>query len=227
MSRRLRACTYCGRPADTKDHVPPQAFLRPPLPATLRSVPSCKPCNGGRSDDENYVRSLLAEVGTSQHATDLVSSGGTVDRAMARDRRLASRIDDTAVINPSGERVAVIPENAPIARVLHKIAHGLFVLDYRRNPGRDAFRVIGMFPYSIEDQRPATIFVSTFDARFRAKRWKSVQAGAFEYIFLRHPASGSRMLCVMDFHQDVWGVVESPSPLAGRPPASVGQPTLL
>jgi hypothetical protein len=54
------ACTYCGRPADTVDHVPPKLLLRRPYPPNLRTVPACQNCNRGFQKDDEYVRTVLS-----------------------------------------------------------------------------------------------------------------------------------------------------------------------
>ena len=52
-------CIYCGRPADTREHIPPKAFLQKPLPTNLPVLPACKRCNNGFSSDELYVRTYI------------------------------------------------------------------------------------------------------------------------------------------------------------------------
>lgn len=225
MSRTRGACIYCGVPATTRDHVPPKLLLVRPLPSTLLTVPSCLECNRGRSEDEEYLRALIAQVGVSQSLSQMVEDGGVVDRSLLRSRRLAARIDDASEVTLDG-RVAIVPEPAPIERVLRKVAHGLFVGRYRRNPGPTCFRSLGLYPYSIEDQRPAFLFASVFDTRFRPKSWVTVQPHVFSYTFVRHPFEAARMLCVMDFHRDLWGAVVTPAARSGRLPAARGQPTL-
>lgn len=38
---KLPACTYCGEPADTQDHVIPTSVLK-----SKKTVPACQNCNG-------------------------------------------------------------------------------------------------------------------------------------------------------------------------------------
>src|SRR6185369_15392956 len=93
-----------------------------------------------------------------------------------------------------------------------KIALGLFALRYSRVPAMSAVSHVNAYPYNIYDQRPAPYFIATFTERFRSKRWCSVQAGVFSDIFVRDPTSNSRVWCVMDFHQTLWGVAHLPNP---------------
>ena len=226
MSRRRDACIYCGAPSDSRDHAPPRLFLESPRPSNLRTVPACRRCNQGASADEEYVGALLAHTGTAQVLQDKVATGGVVDRALLRSRKLASRIEGASRVLDNG-LPAIAPEPQPIHRVVRKIAHGLFVGRYGRNPGPKSFRSLGIYPYSIEDQRPALVFAATYSERFRPKRWQVIQKNVFAYIFVRHPRRAESLLCVMDFHGGAWGIAECPTPTSGRPVAVAGQPCLL
>jgi hypothetical protein len=53
-------CIYCGKIADTKDHVPPKCFFLKPAPSNLITVPSCFACNNSFSQDEEYARTVFA-----------------------------------------------------------------------------------------------------------------------------------------------------------------------
>ena len=55
----LHYCIYCGKLADTREHIPPKAFLKKPLPSDLPVLPACKKCNNGFSSDELYVRAYI------------------------------------------------------------------------------------------------------------------------------------------------------------------------
>ena len=38
-------CAYCGRLADTEDHVPSRCFLDMPYPQDMPVIPCCSKCN--------------------------------------------------------------------------------------------------------------------------------------------------------------------------------------
>jgi hypothetical protein len=52
-------CTFCDRPATTRDHVPARAFFARPRPATLITVPACEPCNNLAHTEDDYFRSCV------------------------------------------------------------------------------------------------------------------------------------------------------------------------
>ena len=50
----LRRCSYCLRGATTRDHVVPRCLLEKPYPPNLLTIPSCRECNTGFKQDEEY-----------------------------------------------------------------------------------------------------------------------------------------------------------------------------
>jgi hypothetical protein len=54
-----RECAYCGEPATTDDHIPPQALLIDVPKSKKPNVPSCKDCNNDASDDDEYFRDVI------------------------------------------------------------------------------------------------------------------------------------------------------------------------
>ncbi len=93
-----------------------------------------------------------------------------------------------------------------------KIALGLFALRYGRVPPAEDIGPVGLYPYRPKDSRPLPYFIATFTERFRSKTWRTVQRGVFAYIFVRDPMHSSKVWCVMDIHQSIWGVVHFPNP---------------
>lgn len=60
--RLIVGCIYCGRPEETREHVPSRVFLDAPLPENLPVVGACKECNNGFSLDEQYLACLIEAV---------------------------------------------------------------------------------------------------------------------------------------------------------------------
>lgn len=52
-------CVYCGKPADTREHIPSKVFLDDPFPENLATIPACFECNNSFSDDEKYAACFL------------------------------------------------------------------------------------------------------------------------------------------------------------------------
>lgn len=51
---RPSGCIYCGKPANTREHVPSKTMLIEPFPENLPTIPACLACNNGFSADEEY-----------------------------------------------------------------------------------------------------------------------------------------------------------------------------
>jgi hypothetical protein len=54
-ANRYCECIYCGKPADSREHIPSKVFLEKPYPDNLFLVPACKKCNNSFSADELYT----------------------------------------------------------------------------------------------------------------------------------------------------------------------------
>ncbi len=66
-------CVFCGNPATTRDHVPPQGVFPDPKPTDLITVPACESCNLRTTLDEEYFRWLVATGSAeSENAVKLV-----------------------------------------------------------------------------------------------------------------------------------------------------------
>ena len=59
--RRYSKCIYCGKTAETREHIPSKVFLAEPYPDNLGIVPACFECNQSFSKDELFL-SLLIEI---------------------------------------------------------------------------------------------------------------------------------------------------------------------
>lgn len=115
-------CVHCGGVPETRDHVPPRAFLDPPYPEALAVVPACTPCNQEASADEQYLTCALevAVCGSSDpNELDRVSVAKTLQRSPGLQARLAAQYN--------GAALAV--ESERVTQVLAKTAKGLWAYE--------------------------------------------------------------------------------------------------
>lgn len=218
-STHSRSCIYCGAPAVTRDHVPPRAILESPYPNNLRTVPSCRECNNGYSKDEEYFLILLAQVSPSAFLQARCADGGTINRALSRRPALHNRlinafdVDDDEEDDPEDRgRIVIRPEHDRVERIIRKIALGLYVLRFGRVPAIGSISSVATYLYCARHDRPAPYFIAKFTEKFRSKLWVQTQRKVFSHIFVRDPISSSRVWCVMDIHESLWGVVHLPNP---------------
>jgi len=78
-------CIFCGKPADTREHIPAKHFFKRTPDKPLITVPSCNVCNAGFQKDEEFFRqfyvSMLAERST--EAKKLMD--GEISRSILRN----------------------------------------------------------------------------------------------------------------------------------------------
>lgn len=211
-----RSCIYCGQNSTSSDHVPPKLLLEQPLPPNTITVRACRPSNQEFSLDEQYFLVLLGQMSSAPSMVPKVQPGGSIYRALTR----APRLDDRIIrhIEPApdgGADVFINIEHGRVERVLGKIALGLYFARYGRVPRPPGAEPIGAFPYTMKDYRPVVLITSTHSERFEPKRWRHVQEGVFSYIFVRYPQSYGHLICIMDFHQSMWGAVRLAQPRRG------------
>ncbi len=118
----LASCVYCGAETESKDHVPSRVLLdRWPEPTVLPTVPACKRCNNGFSDDERYLACLI----------DCVVTGST-DPALLRRPKVARTLEARPVLRAEieatreqvGDRIVFAVENDRVENVLLKLTKG-------------------------------------------------------------------------------------------------------
>jgi len=127
--RHAAYCAQCGGAPQTRDHVPPRAFLDEPFPTNLPVVGTCGSCNGGASLDEEYVACLI-EVAACGSAVPEDLERPRVRRALARNPALAARFQ--SAFDPAA--VAVAAETDRVRRVVEKMARGLWAYELAEPP---------------------------------------------------------------------------------------------
>jgi hypothetical protein len=115
-------CVFCGDAPTTREHAASRVLLDDPLPDDLPMIGSCRRCNNGFSQDEEYVACLI----------DCILSGSTdpvavrrpkVRAALLNSPALAARIEAGRSNDASGNTVWV-PEEKRILKVIVKLARG-------------------------------------------------------------------------------------------------------
>ena len=96
-------CTYCCNETEvTRDHVVPRALFVGAYPSDPVIVPSCRPCNVGKSRDEPYFSDYLTlDLGGSQSPTAMELFQTKVRRSHLKDKsELIRSVIDTAEVKP-------------------------------------------------------------------------------------------------------------------------------
>ena len=204
-------CVYCGRPAETRDHVPPKCLLEKPFPKNLGTVPSCQECNENFSLNEQYFLVALSQVGFGPKLMSKVDEGGEVDRALKRAPALDDRIVASLKVGEGGA-VRFVPEIERMTQIARKIAFGLFIRRYRRLTNLDSFGSVGI--YHEKESVPQPIVAAMYNwPGIRRKKWEIVQETVFAFLFAKgRMVSDPPLYCFVDFHGTLLAVVGCPDP---------------
>ncbi len=228
------SCVYCGRKATTSDHVIPRCLLEKPYPPNLLTVPSCRDCNAGFSQDEEYFLAVMAQSGFVPTLMSKVDEGGVVDRMLQKSTGLDVHFENSMRFAEDG-RVFITPDETRIANITRKVAFGLYFHRYtpKAAPSLDDFFAIK----SIHNLDNTNFIVAmTHTDKFQPRRWKHVQmivspghgkVQVFDYMFVLNWVWGDfgRLFCIMRFHQTIWAAVRCPHPSNRKnPKRRVGNP---
>jgi hypothetical protein len=123
--RLLGFCAFCGSEPDTRDHVPPKAFLDKPYPENLAQVGACFDCNNSASLDEEYVACLL-EACINNTVDPAMIPRKKIAGTFRRRPTLAERIG--AMLTPEG-LLLTESDVVRLERVLTKIGRGLWTFE--------------------------------------------------------------------------------------------------
>lgn len=136
--RLINGCIYCGRPANSRDHVPSRCLLESPFPENLPVVAACTDCNQGFSQDEEYLCCLVESVLCGSVDPDEIKRP-SVAKIMKRSTALRRRIG-AARKNADG-RIEFSIESDRVTNVMLKLArgHAAFELSQPCRESPDAF----------------------------------------------------------------------------------------
>ncbi len=117
-------CYLCGKPATTKDHVPPKTLFAPPRPHNLITLPCCAECNGAYALDEEYFRNNISMISDHRNAREIWEA---TRRSYKRNPKILADIDKRILPVKAGPILlpAVRFDAARTNRVLIKIAREL------------------------------------------------------------------------------------------------------
>lgn len=128
-------CVYCGKPADTSDHIPPQCIFAEPRKESLIEVPSCNSCNKGFSKDDEYFRTVLTMIEGVEENFDASKVFQNVHRSFSKPKKkgFTKSFINTLQITPKTTHSGLFIGFAPtfefnktrILRIAERIVRGL------------------------------------------------------------------------------------------------------
>ena len=199
----------------------PRCLLEKPYPSNLLTIPSCRECNAGFKQDEEYFLAIMAQSGFAPTLMSKVDENGAVDSMLQTSPGLDSLIQRSLRVAEDG-RAYITPNEVRIANVARKVAFGLYWHRYtpKTHPSLDDF--FALKPIHERDDNNF-IVVMAHTERFQPRRWTHVQTltlpghgrvQVFDYMFVRNWVwrDFGRLFCIMRFHETIWAAVRCPHP---------------
>jgi hypothetical protein len=128
-------CVFCGKKAQTRDHIPPKCLFSRPFPEYMLTVPACHKCNSNASKDDEYFRNaLVMREDAYKHPTAAALWDSKVNRSMKRFKhpKTSPILKDFKLVPTltAGGIYLMEPrygiETARIERTLARIVKGVF-----------------------------------------------------------------------------------------------------
>lgn len=211
MKEKNKICFYCSGFADTRDHIPSKNLLEKPYPNNLMTIDCCRKCNNSFSLDEEYFLNVLVEVSDNFVLQSKKAPGGNVYKARQRSAKLKSLIQNS-LIDVGNGKIYFKHDNNRIKRIIEKNALGLFYYKYKKLQLPSLFNCTGFYPFTIEETRPAEVYMLTHYQNFKPKKWTTIQWDVFSYIIVRDWRRNNKLTMIFHIHNSAWCIIEIPSP---------------
>jgi hypothetical protein len=134
--RRIGICAYCGCEAIlTVDHIPPKTLYPKHLWSQLLKIPSCVPCNGGASKDDEYLRTMIGLSAKGERDEILKPISDAAVRALTNPdapgfrQSILKGLEQTFILGPGGILVPAIFGDVDLGRfdrVVERIIRAIF-----------------------------------------------------------------------------------------------------
>lgn len=85
-------CIFCGKIADTREHIPAKQFFKGTPAKSLITVPSCKTCNKGFQKDEDFFRQFYVSMIMDKSPEAKTLFMNEISRAILRSPALAHQM---------------------------------------------------------------------------------------------------------------------------------------
>lgn len=178
------SCIFCGKPADTKEHIPAKQFFKSIPDKNLITVPSCSACNKSFQKDEDFFRQFYVSMlmDRSPQAKELMENeiSRSITRAPALGHQMFSQmelVDHYKAGIYLGQKTAYKVSDLDrerINRVVNKIVKGLFFHEFEQTLPKDwVVKIIWISP-KIEKELKLDDLAQTL-------RWNVIKEDTFAY----------------------------------------------
>ena len=196
-------CVFCGKPATTRDHVPPKGIFLKPRPSNLITVPSCQSCNNGASAWDEGFRNIISmrPGGDTPDAVTLWKQKAlpSLRRNRPEMERLRKTMRDVPVAAQDGRilgHVTLVNFDATAHdRTIERITRGLYFHHYGERLPPDC-------PFEVYFIRDGVDWVSSLaDFLAHTRTWDIGGPDVFEYRFGRAAGKPEGSIWFYRFYQ--------------------------
>lgn len=184
-------CTYCPRPAESPDHVPPKNLFAKPRPAELVEVPSCNRCNHGASDDDEYFRAVLAMFEMTEGHPDVQRVLKDVHRALNHPKKngfarsFIKTIRLVPRVTPAGLYTGLAPtfgfDTTRLLRVVGRTTKGLLYHERGLRLPSDCEAVAFFGGHIMQDLSPESLSLRRVAEYMAARPHRTIGNDVFAY----------------------------------------------
>ncbi len=216
----MAKCYFCGNTADTKEHTPAKCFFPEGKRKNLITVSSCKKHNNETSDDDQYVRDIIAiSISKNKDAKNIVESK-IINYLFRQPSYLALlRNENTPVILDNGERASAFKiDRDRYNKTLSKYAKALYYKEYKQ-VYRGDIQVISNSLYDKNtNDKTLTVdkygrIINTFFNTYGDAPEGTYQGDnpdIFKYFFIETEESIALIMCFYASHK-IWALFTPPS----------------
>jgi hypothetical protein len=190
-------CCYCGNYPDSRDHIPSRVLLDEPFPSNLPVVEACGICNGGFSQDEEYLACLVECVICGTTEPDALQRQ-KIGRILRERPLLMARIQESRVEEADGN-LLWRADNKRVRNVVLKLARGNLAFELNVFHFEDpSFLEFKPLVAMTEEERAAfeslpgggsvlypeigsRAFISMWKSDLGWNDWREVQPGRYRY----------------------------------------------
>jgi hypothetical protein len=180
-----KICIFCGKPADTKEHIPPKQFFKGALNKPLITVPSCKACNAGFQKDEDFFRQFYVSMLMERSSEAKKLMEGEVSRSILRTPALGHQMFNQMKLVDAYTKSGLYQgkmtmytvsdsDKERINRVATKVIKGLFFHEFGHTIPEDwIIKIIWITPQVEKEQK--------LDELGKQPFWRVIKEDTFAY----------------------------------------------
>ncbi|MBM3208930.1 hypothetical protein FJZ40_01415 [Candidatus Shapirobacteria bacterium] len=195
-------CIYCGKTANTKEHIPSKQFFKDKSDKPLITVPSCKVCNAGFQKDEDFFRQFYVSMLMARSSVAKKIMDGEISRSILRKPALGHKMFSQMKLIDAYTKSGLYKgkmtmykvsdtDKIRIDRVVTKIIKGLFFHEFSTTLPEDwIIKIIWITPKVEQEQK--------LDVMAKQPFWRVIKEDTFAY-WVNYVPKSFQSVWLLDF----------------------------